>query len=120
MRTALAIFMFLHGVAHVPGFAVPWRLLHSPDLPYRTTIAGGTLDLGDTGIRVYGLLWLLLALAFTGVAAQLLLRAPSFNASLIGVAVASTLLCLLSLPEARIGLAVNAVILAVALTVAKG
>jgi hypothetical protein len=35
-------------------------------VPYKTTIFGGGVDVGDTGIKIVGILWLLTALAFTG------------------------------------------------------
>lgn len=51
---ALAGFLLLHGVAHLVGFAVPWRLVRSEEVPYKTTILSGTVDVGDVGIRILG------------------------------------------------------------------
>ena len=50
MRIALGIFLILHGVAHLPGFVVPWRLANIKDVPYKTTLLSGRFDIGDAGI----------------------------------------------------------------------
>jgi hypothetical protein len=41
-----------------------WRLATLAERPYKATIFSGRLDVGDAGIRVIGVLWLLAALAF--------------------------------------------------------
>jgi hypothetical protein len=71
LRIWLAILLLVHGVAHLPAFLVPWRLAVLPDLPYRTTLLRGTLNVGPSGIRLVGVLWLIGALGF-GAAALLL------------------------------------------------
>jgi hypothetical protein len=40
MRIALALLMTLHGVAHVVGFAAPWKLA-AEKLSYKTTVLSG-------------------------------------------------------------------------------
>lgn len=112
MRIALAVFMLLHGVAHLPGFAVPWKLAKSPDMPYHTTILAGWVDVGDAGIRLFGLTFLLLTVAFALSAGATFLRAEWWLEMAIATVVVSTLVCVLALPEARIGLAANLLILA--------
>ena len=49
MRIAVAIFLALHGFAHFAGFAGSFGLAES--MPYRTTVLGGMVDLGDVGVR---------------------------------------------------------------------
>lgn len=111
MRIALAALMLAHGVAHIVGFLVPWKLVPAtPEVPYRTTILRGAVDLGDAGIRVYGLAWIGLALLFAAVAVALFLRAPWWYRAALGVAGISAMFCLASWPEARIGLVTNVVI----------
>ena len=112
MRFMLAILMILHGGAHLPGFVNEWRLAKLEGLHYRTTILGGRVELGDAGIRVVGLLWLAAAVAFlvTGVAAAL--NVSWWMTAGAGVAVGSLLLSMVELPEARVGVMVNALILA--------
>jgi hypothetical protein len=112
MRIMLAVLMVLHGVAHLPGFVSEWRLANLEGIPYRTTILAGRADLGDAGIRVVGMLWLLSAVGFwvAGVAAisDLSWWIPVATA----IALGSLLLSLVELPEARIGVVVNLAILA--------
>ena len=112
MRITLAVLMVLHGIAHLPGFLNEWRLANMEGISYRTTILAGRLDLGDGGIRVVGALWLLAAIAFlvTGVAA--LGNASWWLPAAGWVAGGSLLLSLVELPDARVGVLVNVVILA--------
>jgi hypothetical protein len=112
MRIALAVLLVMHGIAHVVGFAVPWRLITSPDAPYSTRIAAARIDLGDTGIRVFGVAWLFLTVAFAVAAAAVVLRTPWSLGMAVAVTGVSLLFCLVSLPQARIGVAVNLVIAA--------
>jgi hypothetical protein len=112
MRIAIAMLMLFHGVAHLPGFAVPWRLVSSPEMPYRTTVLAGHLYVGATGIRAVGVLWLLLALAFVAAAASAFASREWWVPLATGVAFASLALSLVALPGSRIGVAVNLVLLA--------
>lgn len=119
MRIALAFFLVLHGIAHLPGLAVSWRLMKSPELPYSTRVLG--LDVGDGGMRVMGLLWLLAAAGFWASAAAAGTGRPGWAPALLATAAASLLLCAVNLPAARIGLAVDAaILLLVPLALASG
>jgi cytochrome c biogenesis protein ResB len=114
MRIALALLMIAHGIAHLVGFVVPWRLKELPEVPHRTTILQGTVDLGETGVRVYGCAWLVLGVAFAALAAGTLFRATWwYRGSLVAVGV-STLFCVLSWPETRFGVLANVLILVLA------
>jgi hypothetical protein len=82
MRFVFVTLLIGHGVAHIVGFVVPWKLMQMPEMPYRTTILGGMMDVGDAGIRLMGVLWLSIGLAFAvvagGVAAGWNMRAAVF------------------------------------------
>ena len=54
MRFALAALLIAHGVAHLVGFLVPWKLLSTAEVPYRTTVLGGLIEVGDAGARALG------------------------------------------------------------------
>ena len=117
MRFVLAFVLVAHGIAHLVGFISSWRLATLAELPYKTTIFSGRLDVGDAGIRVIGVLWLLAALAFL-VGPIAVTTEASWAGRFLFVAVfASTLLCVAGWPDARIGLAVN---LGLALVLAIG
>ncbi|HEX7085777.1 MAG TPA: hypothetical protein VF198_05400 [Vicinamibacterales bacterium] len=111
MRIVLALLMAGHGIAHLPGFLVSWQLRAFPEMPFRTTIFGASLDVGEAGIRMIGALWLVVAVSFLVVAGATLVRASwwlSFASVLIAL---STLLCLAGWPDARLGLVANAAVL---------
>jgi hypothetical protein len=116
MKFVLAAILVAHGVAHLVGFVSSWQLATLAELPYKTTILAGRLDLGDAGIRVVGALWLIAALGFmvaafgTGTSATWAVRVTA------AAIVTSLVLCVAGWPDSRIGLAVN-VALAVVLVV---
>jgi hypothetical protein len=112
MRLLLALLMVLHGAAHLPGFVSEWRLATLEGIQYRTTVLAGRLDLGDAGIRVVGTLWLAAAIAFfvTGIGA--FGNTSWWIPAATGVTLGSLVLTLVELPESRMGLVVNLVLLA--------
>jgi hypothetical protein len=110
MRLALAALMILHGIAHLVGFAGSW---HLGELPYKTTVLGGRVDLGDTGIRAAGLLWLTAAMAFVVVGAGTALDYSWWAKAALYLTLASLALTIMEFPEAKLGLVVNLAILAV-------
>ena len=109
MRPALALLFLAHGIAHLVGFLGPFRL--SAQVPYRSTVLGGRVDLGDTGIRTVGVVWLGLALAYAAVATATALDRPGWPTWALVVTAVSTLLCILALPDTRVGLVVNLALL---------
>jgi len=111
MRIAFIVLLALHGIAHLPGFVVAWQFGVLRDMPYHTTLLSGRMDVGDGGIRVLGVLWLLVGVAFEIAAAGAIWH-KAWWAPLTAVAAAISLgMTLLQLPEARIGAVVNVVIL---------
>jgi hypothetical protein len=107
MRFVLASFLLAHGVAHLVGFVSSWKLATLAELPYKTTVFSGRVDVGDAGIRVMGVLWLLAALAFLVAAIAVATEAGwAVRLTVVGV-IASLMLCLAGWPDARIGVAVN-------------
>lgn len=107
----MALLALMHGIAHLPGFFVPWRFLNSPEMPFRTTVLGGRLDLGETGIQAYGLLYLLLCLAFSPLAWGVFTRAWWWPPLLLAVVAVSLVCCFADWPLTRWGVAANAVLL---------
>ena len=110
MRIAIAVFLALHGFAHVVGFAGSFGLAES--IPYKTTILGGIVDVGDSGIRAFGLLWLVVAGAFLVASAAAMTGQTWWVRATLMAAVASLALSVMALPEARIGVILDVVILA--------
>lgn len=119
MRILLAALLIGHGAAHVVGFAVPWKLVSSAEVPYRTTVLAGRLDVGPVGVRVLGVLWLVLSLGFVAAAVGSLQHTTWWYREVLVLVVASVALCLLALPESRPGLVANALILILWLIVSR-
>ena len=116
MKIAAGVLLLLHGIAHLVGFIGTWRL--SSTVPYKTTVLNGRFDLGDTGARVFGILWLLTALAFAATAVGAFTRASWWVPLTPAVAFFSGMLCVLAWPEAKVGLIVNVALVLLSLGVA--
>jgi len=112
MNIALAVVLFLHGFAHLPGFIVSWRLADLKDMPYKTTILTNAVDVGDIGIRVIGALWLIAALMFVVSGTGLLAHTAWWRSVTMASAGFSLALCVVGWPDSRIGVFVNIVIIA--------
>jgi hypothetical protein len=85
----------------------------TPEMPYRTTILGGMMDVGDAGIRLIGIMWLSIALAFVAVG---VVAGWSMRMTVFALIALSSAFCALGWPEARLGLIVNGALLAALLT----
>ena len=108
MRFLLAFFLGAHGIAHVVGFVASWRLASLPEVPYKTTVLAHSIDVGDAGMRVLGVLWLAAAVAFVVVASAIAVDSNWALRATTAMVLASLALCVVGWPEARIGLFVNA------------
>lgn len=110
MHIVFALFLFAHGVAHLVGFSAAWAL--SPrKIPHLTTVVGGRFDVGESGIRVVGILWVIAAVLFAVVAVGTALNAAWWPRAAIPVALGSLGLCALGWPEAKIGVVMNLAVL---------
>ncbi len=112
MQIVLAILLALHGVAHWVGFVVAWRLTAFEEMPYDTTLLAGRIDVGDAGIRVVGVLWLLTGIAFLVVAAGAVGHKAWWPSAALAVTVVSIAMSILGWPDSRIGVYLNLGILA--------
>ncbi len=112
LRTVVALVLAVHGLIHLIGFVVPWRITEVEGFTYTTTAVWGRIELGDAGARVLGVLWLPAAVAFV-VAAYGIWQCAAWAVPLTAVtAVVSLALSVLGAPAAVAGIAINVVILA--------
>jgi hypothetical protein len=112
LRRLAASLLAAHGLIHLIGFVVPWRIAQVEGFAYRTTVLGGNVELGATGAQVVGLAWLAIAVGFVvaGIGAW---RRVAWALPLTAVLpVGSLVVCVLGLPETAAGIAVNVGILA--------
>lgn len=112
MRFLLALLMAVHGIAHGVGFVVTWRLTEFQDMPHDTSLLSGTVDVGETGIRIVGVLWLLTGLVFLVAAAAAVLNASWWPTVTVVAAICSLPLSVAGWPESRLGVLVNVILLA--------
>ena len=107
MRYLMCAGFLVHAVAHFVGFVVPWRLVELEEAPYKTSQLAGTLDVGDLGMRIVGILWLLGALAFTLAGIGVLLGAPWWPTLAVYAGLFSLILSVFGWPESRYGVFIN-------------
>jgi len=112
MHIIIAIVWIGHGLAHLVGFVVPWKIATMEDAPYKTTLLADAINIGDVGVRVVGILWLAAALAFIVAGVGLIALLPWWRPLTLYTTVFSLALCILGWPESRIGVWVNVIILA--------
>ena len=98
-----AFFLCAHAVAHLVA-------------PHSTTLWFGRLDLGESATRVLGLVWAGLAAAFVVGAVGLCLHADWWRPIVVVTALVSSILCVLTLPEAKWGIPANLVVLGFSLS----
>jgi 2-hydroxy-6-oxonona-2,4-dienedioate hydrolase len=114
MRALFAVFLLLHGLAHLVGFLVPWNLVttagDSPALATRT-LFGGRLILGEVSARAFGLLWLIAGIAFAAITIAWWREEPGSGKALLGIVFASLVLTSVWWPSARAGFVLNVGIL---------
>ena len=112
IRAMAAVLLALHGLIHLIGFVVPWRIATLEGFAYRTTAFSDGLVLGDGGVRVIGLVWLGLTFAFLA-AGYGVWRGKAWAVGLTGaLAAASLIVCVVGLPETVTGVVIDAAILA--------
>lgn len=106
-----AAVLALHGLVHVLGPVAYFELATIEDLPYKTTLLGGTVDVGDAGIRLFGLLWAVAGAGFVCVAAGLVADWEYWQPSLLAVTVFSLILTVADYTVAYAGIVLNLAIL---------
>jgi hypothetical protein len=109
-----AVVLAIHGLIHLIGFVVPWQLATVDGFRFRTTLLAGLLDVGGAGARAVGALWLVCAVGFVVAAFALWRGEPWAMPLIVGLALASFVLCVLGLPESAVGVVVNVAIVTIA------
>ena len=110
MTLLFALLLIAHGIAHLVGFVVPWGLMPS-DMAGGKTVLAGAVDIGEAGAKVFGVLWLALAIGFLA-AGTALLAGWWDSVWIVRLAAVSLVFCVVGWPDTRIGLTVNVVIIA--------
>ena len=109
--TVVALVLVLHGLIHLIGTTVYSRLAEIQGFTYKTTLLGGRLDLGEAGMRIFGVLWVLPAVGFVLAAFALLQGWDWWRNMLLGATLLSLGLTSLDWSVAFAGAVVNVAIL---------
>ncbi len=111
-RRVVAAVLVLHGFAHVVGFVAAFRLADFAAHSVDTTLLWGRIDIGLGATQAMGFGWLLLAVAFGGVAFAIWHATRTAVLDLIAVTLVSLVFTILASPTAIVGLGLNVTILA--------
>ena len=113
MKILIAIFLCIHGVAHLVGFVVLWKIAQLEEIPHKTTLLNGSLDIGEIGIKIVGILWLMTAIAFFVSVYFIFSHSPLWLVFTTFIILLSIILCILGWPDSKIGVFANFFILLV-------
>jgi len=108
---ATAFIIFAHGLIHLIGVAVYWQLAVVDEIPYKTTLLGDRWDIGVSGTRIFGLLWLFGTIGFVVTAAGMAFRTTWWQPVLLGTTLFSLLITILDWDAAKLGAITNIIIL---------
>ena len=103
----LAAILLIHGFAHLVGFIVPWKIDNLKEMPYKTTLFNGKVDVGEIGTRIVGILLLIISIAFFTCGVGIFLHTNWWEWLTIITSIFSFFLCISGLLDARIGVFVN-------------
>ena len=101
----------LHGLVHLLGTVAYLRIAEIPELPYKTTLVGGRIEVGDLGMALFGLAWGVVGVAFVALAAASWVGWRGARTWLAVTAAASLILTLADLEVAALGAVIDVVIL---------
>jgi len=107
-----AVALAIHGLIHFLGIGVYFELIEMADLPYKTTLLGGAIDVGDAGIRVFALLTAVAGVGFVASAVALVTDWRYWREMLLSATVFSLVLTTLDWTVASAGVLANVAILA--------
>jgi hypothetical protein len=106
-----AIYFVVHGLIHLIGFVAFWQIAEIEEFKYTTTVLAGRLDIGDVGIRVLGVVWLVVAVALVIAGVAIFFSPPWWWSFTLVATVASLIVSLLGWPDAKFGVLANIIIL---------
>src|SRR5688572_27594150 len=103
MRLLVSLLLAAHAIAHLPNCLVAWNFLAGPDLPHRTALLGGRVRVGERGIRLFGVLWLIAAVLVAIAAIHMFRNTPEAWSFTRAAVAFSGLLTILGWPDSRTG-----------------
>jgi len=107
----LAVALGIHGLIHIIGFLAYFKLVQMKDNPYKTTLLAGRWEIGDGGIRAFGMVWLVLMIGYITGATGLAFDQSWWYPLTVAMTAASLIICILDVPGTKFGLIINVVLL---------
>lgn len=106
-----SIILIGHGMVHLLGTVVYLELADVTEFPYKTTLLGSAVNVGDMGMRVFGVLWAVAAIGLVAAAGAVLTEWEHWPLLVSAVATFSLTLTVLDYTVAYAGIVVNLAIL---------
>ncbi|OVE83277.1 hypothetical protein [Natronolimnobius baerhuensis] len=110
-----ALALAIHGLIHFLGIGVYFEAVQMADLPYKTTLLDGAIDVGDVGIRIFAVLTAVAGVGFIVSAVALVTNWRYWRQLLLAVTVFSLVCTTFDWSVASMGVLANLAILAVLL-----
>lgn len=101
MKIFFIVFLIGHAIAHLVGFVVPWKIVKLEEMKYSTKIFFNKIDVGDNGIRLIGILWLLASLSFIAVSISVFQNVSIWKSLLLFTTIFSLILTIIGLPDSK-------------------
>jgi hypothetical protein len=117
MKRLGGLLLILHGVAHLVGF----RAAFWPDVGQSGSVQllGRLVFVGDFAAGAFGVVWLVVALAYWTAGILLLQREPRWLAIALLASGVSLVMCGLAWPDARIGVLIDALLVTALLLISR-
>ena len=107
----LAVALGIHGLIHIIGVLVNFKLVDMKDNPYKTTLLAGRWDIGERGTRIFGAVWLVIMIGYMVGIIGLTLNQSWWYPLTIVMTAASLVICIFDVPGTKFGLIINIVLL---------
>jgi len=106
----LAGLLIFHGLVHILGFLIFFEITEVDTLQYSTKVLGGRFDIGKFGMRVLGVIWLLILIIMVASGIGLLLGTSWWFTLALWSTAASTVVTILGWPDTKFGLLINVLV----------
>jgi hypothetical protein len=110
VQTLLALALVIHGAVHLMYFAASWRFVAVGGVDVSHALFGRVALAGSVA-RLFGLVWLAVAVGFAAAAFGVWTDASWAFGFTLGVTLVSLAICLLALPDGAFGVIIDVLIL---------
>lgn len=97
-------------MVHILGLLIFFEITEIETLPYSTKVLGERVDIGYIGIRLLGIIWLLILIAMVAAGIGLLLGTSWWYSFALWSTVASTVVTILGWSDTKFGLLINVLV----------